>query len=116
MKRFNNHLIGVDQGDAVIFAEFETGGDMWTGEGARERRRAITFSRPFKSDPAVQVSISLWDVYPAAALRAELVAENVTCEGCDIVFRTWSDTRVARIRAGWTAIGELPHDDDWEIS
>jgi hypothetical protein len=32
-----------------------------------------------------------------------------------IVFRTWGDTRVARVRADWLAIGALPHEDDWEI-
>ena len=116
MKRLNNHLIGIDQSDVVLFADFEDGGDMWTGSGARERRRAVTFSKPFKSLPAVHVSVSLWDVDTASAMRAEVVAENITRTGFEIVFRTWLDTRIARIRAGWLAIGELPHEDDWDIS
>ena len=36
-------------------------------------------------------------------------------EGFDIVFRTWNDTQVARIRVAWTAIGELPNEDDWAL-
>ena len=45
----------------------------------------------------------------------ELVAENVTETGFDIVFRTWSDSRIARLRASWMAIGDLPFEDDWDV-
>jgi hypothetical protein len=50
-----------------------------------------------------------------AAYRAELVAEEITTEGFDIVFRTWSDSRVARVRAAWMAIGDMPFEDDWVV-
>ncbi len=50
------------------------------------------------------------------AFRSELVAEDITVDGFDIVFRTWNDTRVARIRAAWMAIGNLPFGDDWDVS
>lgn len=115
MKRFSNHLIGVAQGDVVLFSDFENGGEMWTGTGPRERRRAVVFDTAFKSEPAVHVSVSLWDVDTATTLRAEVVAEKVTREGFEIVFRTWSDTRIARIRVAWQAIGEVPHEDDWQL-
>ena len=116
MKRIRNHLVGIDQGDVVIFADFEDGGEMWTGTGARERRRHVGFSSPYRSAPAVQVSVSLWDVDTASAMRAEVVADRVTETGFEIVFRTWLDSRFARIRVSWMAIGELPHEDDWEIA
>ncbi len=116
MKSFRTHPIGVDQGEEVLFSEFAEGGDMWTGEGPRERRTPIKFSEPFRSAPIVQIGVSLWDVDTSSALRAELSAENVTPEGFEAVFRTWSDTRIARIRAAWMAIGEVPHEDDWDIS
>lgn len=116
MKKLRSHLIGIDQGDVVVFAEFDTGGDMWTGSGPRERRRAVTFSEPFRAPPAVQVAATLWDMDTQSAVRAELVAENVTETGFDVVFRTWLDTHVARMRAGWTAIGELAGEDDWDIA
>jgi hypothetical protein len=32
-----------------------------------------------------------------------------------IVFRTWGDTRVARVRADWLAIGEVRGEDDWQV-
>ena len=46
---------------------------------------------------------------------ADISAEMVNPEGFVIVFRTWGDTRVARIRADWLAIGEISSEDDWEI-
>ncbi len=116
MKTFQTHPIGIDQGEALLFSDFANGGEMWTGEGARERRTTVAFSQPFRSAPMVQIGISLWDVDTSSALRAEIKAENITPEGFCAVFRTWSDTRVARIRASWTAIGEVPHEDDWHIS
>ncbi|SLN23068.1 H-type lectin domain-containing protein [Ruegeria meonggei] len=116
MKIFTTHPVGIDQGEAVLFSEFSDGGDMWTGEGTRERSSTVVFSQPFRSVPAVQISVSLWDVDTTSALRAEVAAKDVTPEGFNAVFRTWSDTRIARIRIAWTAIGEVAHEDDWEIS
>jgi hypothetical protein len=45
----------------------------------------------------------------------DISADLVTAEGFEIVFRTWGDTRIARVRADWLAIGALPNDDDWEV-
>ncbi|WP_170559031.1 H-type lectin domain-containing protein [Ruegeria atlantica] len=116
MKTFKSHPIGIDQGEAVIFSEFADGGEMWTGEGPRQRRSVVTFSQAFRSVPVVQVGVSLWDVDTSSALRAEVTAEDITPEGFSAVFRTWSDTRIARIRVTWTAIGEVANEDDWDIS
>jgi hypothetical protein len=115
MKRIDSHAVGIEQGDTSLFSDFEDGGEMWIGPGPRERRKAVTFSQPFRAAPAVQVAVSLWDVDTQTAMRAELVAQNVTVAGFDIVFRTWADTRVARIRVSWTAIGAIPHEDDWQL-
>lgn len=116
MKKFLTHPIGIDQGESVLFSEFAEGGDMWTGEGPRERRKPIQFKGTFLRPPMVQIGISLWDVDTSSALRAEVQAENITSEGFEAVFRTWSDTRIARIRISWTAFGEVAHPDDWNIS
>lgn len=110
MKRLRNHLIGIDQGDTVLFSDFEDGGEMWTGRGQRERRRRMSFSEPFRTEPSVQVSISMWDVDTASALRADVVAETITNDGFDLVFRTWGGyTRGPRARCmdghGGTATG-----------
>lgn len=115
MKKYVGSLIGVDQGNDEVFSDFASGGDMWTGEGSRERRKRVTFSEPFRSKPSVQVALSLWDMDNRANVRADIAAENVTTNGFDLVFRTWGDTRIARVRMGWTAIGEVASEDDWAL-
>jgi len=115
MKRLRNPRTGIHQGDVTVFADYENGGAMWTGSGPRERRKLVHFDEAFAAPPAVQLAISLWDMDTSAAIRAELMAENVTVKGFEIVFRTWADSRIARLRASWTAIGDLPFEDDWDV-
>jgi hypothetical protein len=115
MRKYVGSLIGVDQGNDEIFSDFASGGAMWTGHGSRERRKPVRFSQAFRSVPTVQVSLSLWDMDQGANVRADISADNVTETGFDLVFRTWSDTRVARVRMSWMAIGEVASDDDWEL-
>ena len=115
MKKYVGSLIGIDQGNDEVFSDFASGGDMWTGHGSRERRKKIKFSETFRSIPTVQVSLSLWDMDQGANVRADIAAEKVTEAGFDLVFRTWSDTRVARVRMSWMAIGEVASEDDWEL-
>ena len=107
--------MGVDQGDEVIFSDFEDGGAMWTGKGSRSRHKAVKFAEPFRNEPVVHVALSLWDVDSDTNVRAELRAEDITECGFNLVFSTWGDTRVARVRISWLAIGEMPHPDDWEL-
>ena len=114
MKRFSGK-IGVVQGSTVLFSAFADDGVMWTGQGPREVRQAQIFTEPFAEAPAVMVSISMWDLDHKVNARADISAENITSTGFQIVFRTWGDTRVARIRADWTAIGPAPDDDDWDV-
>lgn len=115
MKQLRSHLIGIDQGEVVLFSDFENGGEMWTGTGPRERRKAVWFSQTFRKEPTIQLAVSLWDVDTEAAIRAELRAEKITPSRFEIVFRTWLDSRIARLRVAWTAIGELADDSDWDI-
>ena len=115
MKRISAHCVGIDQGSTILFSDFEDGGKMWTGNGPREVRKKIRFSEAYKSVPAVMVGISMWDLDQKTNQRSDLCAEKVTETGFEIVFKTWSDTRVARIRADWTAIGEVSDDDDWDV-
>lgn len=116
MKRLATNFIGIDRGSIILFSDFEDGGKMWTGHGPRDVRRPVLFSESFKSVPVVMVGISMWDLDQKSNQRSDISAENVTEVGFDIVFRTWGDTRVARIRADWTAIGEISDDDDWDIA
>ncbi len=115
MKRLRNHLIGVDQGSRILFSDFEDGGDMWTGSGPRMHRERIEFAEPFRQAPTVHVSLSMFDMDQKSNQRADLDHEGVDEKGFTVVFRTWGDTRVARVRASWLAIGEVRHDDEWEL-
>jgi hypothetical protein len=115
MRKIESHQVGIEQGEDVLFSDFEKGGDMWTGKGPRERRSSLIFSERFLSIPSVYVSLSMWDMDSAANARADVSAENVRREGFDVVFRTWGDTRVARARVRWMAIGPVRHDEDWEL-
>ena len=116
MKRISSGKIGIDQGSRVLFSDFADGGVMWTGQGDRESRHPILFKEPFRDMPAVMVGMSMWDIDHKHTSRADISAERVTKKGFDLVFRTWGDTRIARVRADWTAIGALKDDDDWEIA
>lgn len=107
--------IGVQQGSRVLFNDHVDGGPMWSGSGARESRHLIAFKDGFLAPPAVMVGISLWDTDHMANMRADLSAEQVTATGFQLVFRTWSDTRIARLRADWTAIGAVRDEDVWDV-
>lgn len=88
---------------------------MWRGTGQRHVRTSVKFATAYKSPPHVQVAMSMWDISNKTNNRVDLQAENITVTGFEIVFRTWNDTQVARVRVGWTSFGELPHDDDWDL-
>ena len=115
MIKLTNTTIGIDQGDDVLFSDYEDGGEMWTGGGSRQRVRKVKFKDPFKVPPAVHVSLSMWDMDSATNARADVTAEKITEKGFELVFRTWGDSRVARVRAAWMAVGPMAHDDDWNL-
>ena len=115
MMTFDKTAIGVDQGEEVLFSDYEDGGEMWTGSGTRERRRHVAFGTAFKSPPVVHLSLSLWDMDSATNARADMEADKITETGFDVAFRTWDDTRIARIRVRWLAIGEAYHEDEWQL-
>jgi hypothetical protein len=115
MRKFHASTLGFDQGSALLFSDFSDNGEMWAGEGAREVRHAITFDEAFRTPPLVQVGIAMWDTDHRTNMRADISAEDVDRAGFTVVFRTWGDTRIARVRADWFALGELPDEDDWQL-
>lgn len=115
MKKLYSTVTGVDQGSVLLFSDFEDEGEMWSGTGERERALAVSFSEPFKTQPTVFITLELLDLHSGANHRTVTVAENVTESGFDAVLRTWGDTRIARARAAWIAIGEVKGDEDWDI-
>lgn len=115
MKRIARGMLGVLQGTATLFSDFESEGEMWTGSGPRERRTPVRFSEPFLQPPAVHVSLSMIDSERRHNQRLDLSAAKITAVGFEIVFKTWDDSKVARARASWLALGEVASDDDWDV-
>ncbi|MCL3881373.1 H-type lectin domain-containing protein [Marivita sp. GX14005] len=115
MQIINTARVGVLQGSVDLFSDFEEGGEMWTGQGTRTRVERVNFETPFSAPPMVHVSLSLWDMDSAHNVRADIGARNVSAEAFDAVFCTWLDTRVARVRMSWIAIGPAVSDDDWDV-
>jgi H-type lectin domain len=114
MKRFSG-VCGIQQGSRILFSDFVHDGAMWTGSGPREVRQQQDFGESFSGPPVVTVGISMWDMDHRTNSRVDIMAENVTPTGFEIVFRTWGDTRVARVRADWMAIGQVSDEDDWDV-
>jgi len=114
MRRFSG-VLGVQQGSHVLFSDFAHDGAMWSGSGPREVRLTQNFDQAFLQTPVVMVGISMWDMDHQVNSRGDISPENVTETGFEIVFRTWADSRIARIRADWTAIGPARDDEDWEV-
>lgn len=115
MLRFSHTAVGIQQGSAFLFSAFEDGGPMWTGSGPRVERVGVSFPAPFRGVPLVHVGLSMWDISVDGNQRVDITAEEVTPQGFTLVFRTWGDTRVARVRADWLAIGPAGHVDDFEV-
>lgn len=88
---------------------------MWTGKGPRQLRRIIEFEEAFSEAPLVQTSLSMLDIDQSTNHRVDISAEDVTEEGFTIVFRTWGDTKIARVRADWIAFGTVRYEDDWDL-
>lgn len=115
LRRFGPFAIGVSHGSSEMFSAFENGEPMWTGQGPRIETLPVRFDEEFAEPPVVHVALGMWDMDRAANQRADIRAVNVTRQGFELEFRTWGDTRVARVRADWMAIGPVRHEDDWDL-
>ncbi|MBW7922979.1 MAG: H-type lectin domain-containing protein [Rubellimicrobium sp.] len=115
MRRFRSHTLGVDEGEVPLFDDFEHSGPMWTERGVREVDVAVAFAEGFAEPPSVRVWLVMWDMASSTNSRVDLRAVDVSRDGFTIRFRTWDDSRIARARAAWQAIGPLRDDDDWEV-
>lgn len=61
------------------------------------------------------MSLSMGAIGRSANRQADIPADRVTRSGFEILFQTWGDTHVARIRAGWLIFGAGPHKDDCAV-
>lgn len=114
MLRFGHTAVGVQQGSAMLVNDFEDDGPMWTGTGARAQRQAVRFDTPFETAPVVHVGLSMWDIAGDSNQRIDVSAVEIDAAGFVIELKSWGDTRIARARADWLAIGPVPHLDEFE--
>ena len=102
-----NNVIGIDQGDVVLFSDFEHDGEMWTGDGSRNTRMTVVFSEKYIDRPVVYVyvSVSMLDASNETNIRFDVQAEDIANAGFDIVFRTWGDTKGLPLSRGMAVNG-----------
>lgn len=115
MHKILNGFVGVEQGEVLMFSDFDVSGPMWVGIGNRHVEKLVYFSERFRKPPSVTAWISLLDAKSNSNLRYDLKVSEVTNQKAKLSFVTWGDSQFARIRMGWSAIGELRHADDWDI-
>jgi len=78
---------------------------MWKGEGDREVRVAFTFDEPFNEPPSLNFGVTGIDCDEGRNVRYGVSTENVTKDGFEVSFVTWSDTLIARASISWQAVG-----------
>ena len=115
MKRLTHHAVGIDQGSELLFSDFEHGGVMWTGSGPREYRQQVRFSQKYSGKPMVHVGLTMWDIERGENQRVDIRAEEITPEGFVIVFATWGNTHIARVRTDWLSIGPVEFEQDFDL-
>lgn len=115
MRKLDSHRLGIDQGETVLFSDFENGGPMWSGTGQRDVTVPVVFSESFDVPPSVTLSLALCDMSNEAYMRMDLRAKDVSNSGFKIAFATWGDTKFARVRVAWQAIGAVSSEDAWDI-
>lgn len=114
--KFTSGVFAADQGVVALFSDFESQGEMWSGQGPRERRVQVKFANAFVAPPLVHLSLNMFDADCQHNQRFDLVSEDITTTDFTIIFRTWGDSKIARARASWLAIGELTHSDEqWNL-
>lgn len=99
----------------ALFSHFDSDGEMWAGKGERSIRHRVQFNIEFMKSPIVQIAITFMDADSNQHLRYMLIADNVSKNNFDIVFKTWSDSRFARVWVNWTAIGEKRDPQMWDV-
>lgn len=114
MLRISDAAVGVQSGSVLMFSAFSDGGEMWAGSGDRMVSQTVRFDESFIHPPVVHLGLDMWDTDREANQRLDIRAADITTTGFTIQFRTWNDSRIARVRAAWMAIGAVPYQDDWD--
>lgn len=110
-------MLIVDSGELLMFDHVHNDGDMWTGKGEREVRRQIRFQAEFTDPPRVMLSVQMIDGDAGSNLRLDLRSLDIDTNGFTSVAKTWSDTKVGRLRVTWIALGQgfVDEEDSWRL-
>ncbi len=81
--------------------------DLKKGEGERKSIEKISFDQEYANPPEVIVALSGINTGSDWNARLEVYAENITCQGSDIVIRTWRQSNVLYARVSWIAVGVI---------
>ena len=66
--------------------------------------KRVEFSTPMVSEPSINLAVCALDSSQAQNLRYRLACRDVSSKGFLLVFKTWSDTRIASASVTWIAI------------
>lgn len=88
-----------------LFNHVDNNEPMWSGDGDRSVDVQISFAAPFQKPPHVTAGLTGIDSSSGQNLRFNLIARDITKEGFVLSFVSWSDTKIARASASWSAIG-----------
>ena len=77
-----------------------------TSSGDRKIRKEISYKK-FSKSPTVVLGVVGLDVDKRFNTRYKIWVENVTDNGCDVIFRTWADTDIYLLEAQWIAYGPM---------
>lgn len=80
-------------------------GIMAQGFGKRVAKSKIYFNKTFQETPNVVISISYLDLDFQEFVRISVEAKDITPEGFEADFGTWSKSKVYGARANWIAYG-----------
>ena len=107
LQQTTSPLVGMQiiTSEGEMFNHVDENQPMWSGDGDREVDVEVVFAAPFQKPPHVTVGLSGIDASSGQNLRFNLLARDITREGFTLRFVTWSDTKIARASANWSAIG-----------
>lgn len=77
--------------------------NLYDGGGPRSTVIHVPFAERYRRPPAVSIALSSIDIIHTANARLTVTAQNVTEDGFEAVFATWSDSQIWSARAAWIA-------------
>ncbi|MDE5083559.1 MAG: H-type lectin domain-containing protein [Trichodesmium sp. St18_bin1] len=97
------------QGGTVSYTAYEEG-DKWnlnSGSGDRTLVKHVDFGTPYYSDN-INVAVYLTGIDQDNAMdnRLQINPTNVTNQGFDIEYKTWSDSVINGLWLSWVAFGD----------